>query len=163
MRKAAFWALFCAGALFIWEAPIFADISIGVVGGDVNFAIGSSNLAGGAGINLMSDYESAEGTALLNITGATNSDDAWKVRVRATFASWPENMALFVRRTGDGDGSGAISGGTAYVPVEASDADFFSGSGSIMNIPVQYKTSGMSLAVPPGAYSATIVYTVVES
>ncbi|WP_198470455.1 hypothetical protein, partial [Acetomicrobium sp. S15 = DSM 107314] len=29
-------------------------------------------------------------------------------------------------------------------------------------IPVQYKVSGISLAVPPGAYSATVVYTVVD-
>jgi len=161
VRKAAFWALFCAGVLFICESPLFAAISIGVTGG-CNLTVASLNLIGGAGTNLKGSYESESGVTAINITGTTGNDDVWKVQVRKSGTLWPSGVMLQLRRTGEGTGAGVISGGTAYVSIGASDADFFDGSGDKAGIPVQYKISGMSLAVPPGAYSATIVYTVVD-
>ena len=69
---------------------------------------------------------------------------------------------LYVKRTGDGSGSGAVHGGSSYVVVETSDTDFFEGSGDRTDITVQYKVSGISINVPPGTYSTVITFTVVD-
>lgn len=164
MRKGVFGALFCAGILFMCESPLFAAISIGVTGG-CNLTVTSLDLIGGVGTNLTNlkdSYESESGVTMINITGTTGNDDAWKVQVRKSGTSWPSGVTLQLKRTGEGTGAGAISGRTNYVTIGASDADFFEGSGDKTGIPVQYKVSGISLAVPPGAYSTTVVYTVVD-
>ena len=129
--------------------------------GGWKLTINSSCLAGGAGSGLIESFESSLDASMINITGTSGSADAWRVRVRKSEALRLHGVALYVKRTGDGTGSGTISGGTSYTAVETSDVDFFDGCGDRTGITIQYKVSGISINVPPGIYSTTITFTVV--
>ena len=107
-------------------------------------------------------FELKDVATMINIPVTAGTDDAWEVRVHMNASSWPKEMALQLRRTGDGDGGGALEGGLSYVPIGESDIFFFSGSGDRMAIPIRYEISGISLSVPSGRYSAVITYTVVD-
>lgn len=162
MRKAHFSLCllpFCLAFLFVPASPLYAiDID---AAGSWEPVIGSSDLAGGAGSDLKGDCQSERGATALHITGTAGSDDAWRVRIRLG-SPLPGGARLYARRTGDGDGSGAIANGTSYAEVTTSDIDFFNGSGDRMAVPVQYKLSGISISIPPGAYSPGIIFTVVD-
>jgi len=76
--------------------------------------------------------------------------------------SWQSEVILSVQRKGDGSGAGSISNGTSYTTVGTSDVYFFEGTGDKTDIPVQYEISGMSISMPPGTYSTTLTFTVVD-
>ncbi len=160
IKKAAL--LFFISAAFLSLSELFAyAIDVYVTGG-WNLTVDSSCLVGGAGSNLIDSFESNLDASMINITGTGGSGDVWRVRVRKSSVSQLHGVVLYAKRTGDGSGSGTVSGGTSYVAVETSDTDFFDGSGDRTAISVQYKVSGISINVPPGTYSTVITFTVVD-
>jgi hypothetical protein len=150
---------FCLAFLFVPAFPLYA-IDIDATG-SWELVIDASDLAGVAGSDLKGDYQSERGATVLDITGTAGSDDVWRVRVRVG-SPLPWDVKLYARRTGDGDGSGAITNGTSYVEVTASGIDFFNGSGDRTAVSIQYKLSGISISISPGAYSPEIIFTVVN-
>jgi len=161
IKKAALLFAFVPAAFLILSGPSACAVDI-YAAGSCNFIIDSSCLVGGAGSDLMKSFESKLDATVINITGTGGSGDAWQVRVRKSSVSQLHGVVLYAKRTGNGSGSGAVSGGSSYVAVETSDTDFFEGSGDRTDITVQYKISGISISVPPGNYSATIIFTVVD-
>lgn len=159
MRRAVFVIAFTAFSL-AFGVPLYAT-GIGATGGWTGLTIGSSDLTGGAGTDLQNSYESTSNATMINITGTVGSDDAWQVQVRKS-DTWPSEVSLQLKRTGDGSGGGTVSGGNSYIVVGTSDADFFNGTGDRTAIPVQYKISGMSISVPPDNYSTSVTFTVVD-
>jgi hypothetical protein len=126
-------------------------------------SVDSSDLTGGAGTDLLGAYESPADQVLLTLSGASGPSDNWRVDVKRTDISWHGDLVLWVSRTGDGTGSGAISGGTGYQQVGASDTAFFAGSGDRVGVPVQVKLSGVSVGIAAGTYSTNLVFTVVDT
>jgi hypothetical protein len=123
----------------------------------------SADLVGGAGTDLVSTYEGSANESVLSISGCSEPTDPWRVDVRKTDTNWHGDLALSVRRVSGGDGLGAApSGGDTYVPVGSENAEFFWGWGDRRDICVQYRLSGMSVRIPPGIYSTTVTYTVVD-
>jgi hypothetical protein len=149
-------------ALMLASVGFAFAIDISEVG---NWAVNvdANDLISGAGSDLTSTYESSADQGLIAITGTTGDSDNWRVDVRRSDTSWHGDLTLFVKRTGDGTGSGSISDGTAYQAVTTTDTALFSGSGDRSNIPVQLKISGASVAIPPSAYATSIIYTVVDT
>lgn len=141
-----------------------AEISIDATGDGWAETIDAADLQAGAGSDLVGAYESATDAGSLTISGTAGNDDAWRVEVRRTDSTnWHSNFILSVKRTGDGSGDGAITGGTGYQKISNESNDtFFSGAGDRSGIPLQFKLGGMSLQVPPATYSTTITYTVVD-
>ena len=140
------------------SAPSYA-LGIAVTG-DWSETIDASDLQAGAGSNLKSTYESAADAGALTISGTSGDEDTWRVKVRRTESTnWHSNFILSVKRTNDGSGGGSISGGTEYQAISTTNVEFFSGAGD-RGILLQLKLDGMSLGIPPGAYSTTIIYTV---
>lgn len=123
--------------------------------------IDKDDLAQGPGSDLKSTYESSSGAVSITISGTTGRDDAWRVKLRRTDSTWNVNSTLFVKRTGDGQGPGEISGGRAYQAITTANTEFFTGCGDRAGIPLQFRLDGVSLkAAPPGHHSTTITYTV---
>lgn len=131
--------------------------------GNWSRTVDANDLLAGAGTNLISTYESNSDQGLLTISGTTGDADNWRVDVRKSDISWNNNLTLSVKRTGSGSGTGSISGGGAYQAVGDTDSALFSGSGDRINIPMQLQLSGISVSIPPGTYSASIIYTVVDT
>ena len=125
--------------------------------------IDASDLQAGAGSNLIDTYESVAGATVLTISNTTGNTDNWRVDVRRTDTAWHSNLHLYVKRTSDGSGSGSISGGLSYIEITTIDSQIFSGAGDRSGINLEYKLTGMSVSVPPNAYSTTVTYTVVDT
>ena len=148
-------------SLFTWGSAS-AAISISLVG-VWSETVDESDLAGGAGSDLISTYESASNQVSIDITGTTGDSDAWRIDVKKTDTSWHSDLHLSLRRTSDGSGSGSITGGTSYQEATDTFTEFFSGSGDRTGINVQLKITGVSVNVPTDTYSTTVYYTVVDN
>ncbi len=138
-------------------------IDITATGDWTSLVIGAANLIGGAGTDLQSTYESAADQTSITVSNCTSPDDAWRVDVRRTDGTWDTGVTLSVRRTGDGTGTGSISGGSTYQAVGTIDVTFFTGSGDRTALPISYQLSGVSVQVPPNLYSTTVTFTVVDT
>ena len=128
-----------------------------VSSGDWTATITASNLVSGAGSNLQSQVQSLAGVTTLTISNAPGS---WTLRVRRTGSPWSGAVALFVKRTSAGSGSGSISGGDSFVEVTGTDVEIFNGSEARSNVALQFKLTGLSVGVSPASYLASIVFTV---
>lgn len=121
--------------------------------------ISKVDLQSGAGSGLNSTYESTPDATVLDIEAGKKTQ--WAVYVR-TAPSWVNDITLYVRRISDGKGGGTVEGGTSYVSVGPTDVQLFSGKGPRMGINLQYKLTGISIRIPVGTYSRTLIYTVEE-
>ena len=128
-----------------------------VSSGDWTETITASNLVSGAGSNLQSQLQSMAGVTSLTISNAPGS---WTLRVHRTGSPWAGEVALFVKRTSAGSGSGSIAGGESFVEVTASDVEIFNGSEARSNVALQFKLTGLSVGVSPANYLSSIVFTV---
>ena len=135
-------------------------VDITASGGGVDLLADSSGLI--AGENRPRSYESRADATILDITGTADSKDAWLVRVRKNDGLWPEGVTVSLKRTDNGNGGGAINGGTSYTTLSDSYVDFFDGSGDRTSILIQYKISGIATALSPAVYGASITFTVVD-
>lgn len=130
--------------------------------------IDASDLKQGPGSQLRGKYQSIASACQIfvwvwgfwNYPGKPNT---WRVDVRKLDVTWHTSFSLYVRRTSDGVGTGSISGGTNYQKVTNTDQSFFTGSNNRYRINVQCKLTGVSLSIPPGEYTTTLVFTVVDT
>ena len=139
-----------------WSAPSITGTGSWVL------TIGSLDLIAGAGSELVASYESAVDAVLLS-PNPTPGKPAYRVDVRRIDTTWHGSFVLWIKRSGDGTGSGSISDGTTYFTVTTTDQTFFAGADDRTNVPVQFKLTGVSIQTPPGDYETTISYTIVET
>ncbi|MFC1650316.1 hypothetical protein ACFL2X_01975 [Candidatus Latescibacterota bacterium] len=137
------------------------EIEVRADGGWTELTIGSADLIGGAGTNLIDTYSSNSDATLIDIRNA-KKNDSWRVDIRRSDLNWHENLYLYARRTGSGNGNGNASGGLSYIEINYIDRELFHGEGLLNNITLQYQLSGVSLQVPPDTYSTTIIFTIME-
>ena len=109
-------------------------------------------------------YESNPDATVLNVINTAGTKN-WRVSVRASYDSnWPADVTLYIRPSAEGRGDSESSpvGVGVYVAVTTSDNIFLESKSDTTGIPIQYKLSGLSLSVPPGSYSTSVSFTVVE-
>ncbi len=129
------------------------------VTGSYTQPVSESDLSAGAGSALNSTYTSTTSAVTIDIGGVV-SNNQFRVSVRKLDTSWPAGVTLYVRRTGDGTGSGSISGGTTYQQVTNADMAFFNGRRNRTGVTVQFQITSVSLSVDPASYLTTVVFTV---
>jgi hypothetical protein len=125
--------------------------------GDWIESITAGHLISGAGSDLQPQFESVPGVTTLMISTAPG---AWTLRARLSGNGAHSDVTVYVKRASGGNGSGSISGGTAYMALSGSDAELFSGTGDRSNISLQLKLTGLSRKVSPGTYLSSIIFTV---
>ncbi len=161
MRRGV-WPSIALAALFALVTCVPAGaINITVTGAWAE-TVDEADLEAGPGSDLNSIYTSDADEVVIDITGTSGSDDNWRVDVKRSDTTWHEDLVLWVARTNDGNGDGAISDGTTYQQVTTSDTVFFSGSGNRTTIYIQEKLSGVSAQMFADNYATTIIYTVVD-
>lgn len=116
----------------------------------------AADLTGGAGSDLR-PFESVSGTVSLTITNATGT---WQLRARRSGTQWDGHLALWVKRSSSGNGSGDISGGDAYIELTGTDTEIFSGSDNRSGVSLQFKLTGLTTGVSPSTYLSSITFTV---
>ncbi|MCK5584978.1 hypothetical protein KAJ02_02795 [Candidatus Bipolaricaulota bacterium] len=139
-----------------WSAPSISGAGSWIL------TIGSLDLIAGAGSEFVASYESAVDAVLLS-PNPNPQQLAYRVDVRRVDTAWHGNFVLWLKRSGDGTGSGSISGGTTYLAVTTTDQSFFTGLDDRINIPIQLRLTVVSIQIPPGGYETTIFYTIVET
>ena len=125
--------------------------------GDWVLGVNATNLVARAGSDLQAKFESASGVTTLTISNATG---AWSLRARRSGGQWNGAVAMQVKRTSDGSGSGSNTGGNAYVDVSGTDSEIFSGSGNRSGISLQFKLTGLTTKVAPATYLSSVIFTV---
>ncbi len=156
-----------AGLRLLLRLVLFAALAGGLgaisltVSGSWSAVIDVSDLKGGAGTDLVASLQSPLNESALSVSQASTLN--WQVTVRRIDGTWPAGLALAVERTSNGTGSGSVSGGTAYLNVTTVDQTFFKGSGNRSTVYLHFQLSGLSVTIPPSAYSTTLVYTVVQT
>lgn len=123
----------------------------------------AGSLASGAGSNLVSSRQSAVDQVALSIMNAVDGGDNWRVDVRRSDIDWPVGLSLYVRRTTHGSGVGVINGGTVFQEVTVGDTALFWGASNRTGISVQFQIDGASVDIPPGTYSTSVIFTVVDT
>lgn len=154
-RHAAGWAAAGLLLLFCCSPALGSDLT--AVGG-WSRTVNSGDLAAGAGSNLLAAYESAAGASTVDISNTGGA--GWRVDIRRSDGNWDSHFTLSVRRTSDGAGAGSVSGGDAYQAVGTNDTTLFTGVANRSGVDLQYRLSGMSVSVPPGSYTTTVILTV---
>lgn len=157
-RKAVTYTLLTLSALLVCSGQICWAISI-MATGSWSETIDSSDLAAGAGSDLISIYESASNAVVIDIS---NTAGNWAVDIKKLDTTWHNNLHLYIKRTADGSGTGTISGGSTYQEVTDTNLGFFSGSNDRSNINIQLKLTGVTITVPPKIYNTTVYYTVYD-
>jgi len=128
--------------------------------GNWSLTIDASDLAGGTGTDIVSTYYSNADEIMASVIRTSTT---WDVYVQGEVTNWHNDMRVSIRRTGDGNGTGWISGGTSWLQITLGSQLFYSGSNRRRNVPVQLRLAGVSLQVPADTHSGTITYTVVEN
>ncbi len=136
-------------------------IDITVTGNWV-FSVGAGDLAGGPGSDLIPEMESASNLITQSVSNALFLN--WRVDVSRSGGTWDPNLHLWVRRTNNGTGGlGSVSGGLSYLEITAVATAYITGWWNRSGITHQEKVSGLSVSIPPGTYSSTVVWTVVQT
>jgi hypothetical protein len=130
----------------------------------VDFVITATDIPGGAGTDVVDYFYTAVNEKELEIR---NPNGDWNVYVSRSDTVWDSDLEIAVLRTGDGNGSGTLSGGDAdYVVIGTSDVLFFSGTGGdARNVPIQFRLRGQLgyYGIPIDDYDTLITYTVIDS
>jgi hypothetical protein len=152
--------------LFLWVAMMMAaqtaraDISITVTG-LWQETVNKTHLIAGAGSDLQTTFTSVSGQVTIDISGTSDSADAWRIDVKKVDSGWNTNLHAHVMRTSDGTG-GSVSGGGAFQEATNINAPFFSGSGDVTGIKLQLRMTGASVQINPAYYGTVLYYTVVD-
>ncbi len=148
----------------LWFAPqALAVLSIATTG-SWSKSVDANDLVAGAGTDLVSTQTSSSNQGSIDVSGTTGDSDNWRIDVKRVDTTWDSDFTIYVRRTGDGTGSGSISGGTTFQEVTTTDATFFSGSGDRSGINVEFKIEGFSVGtIPVDTYDTAITYTIVDT
>lgn len=122
-----------------------------------------------AGNNYSSALTSTANQTTLTVSVGLALLTSWKVLAKKQDATWNSNLTVWVRKTGDGTGIltpvlGTISpnGATSYVQLTATNQEIFSGFSNRFNVPIQYELRGLSVLIPAGSYSTSVIFTVVD-
>lgn len=103
-----------------------------------------------------STLTSSVNETLLNII----SNGSYTVYVNKTDIDWNAGISLWVRRTGDGTGSGNISTNIPFIELTNLDQVLFTGNKDRSNIPIQFEIRGLSVLLPAKQYKTSIVFTI---
>ena len=116
----------------------------------------------GPGLNFTTPRDSADNQVLINTTRPGNTLHTVLV-YRIDSPGWNAALTLRVIRTGDGTGTGTISGGTdpgVIVPAgQANRVAFFDVRRNRSNIPIKLRLDGLTVALgAPATYTTTVYY-----
>lgn len=119
-----------------------------------------------AGLDYEFDLTSVSDAVLLDVFHAAPQQELnaypWQILVHRIDLTWHDQLALLIRRTGDGKSVfKQIEGGQAFQYVSNQSRPFFAGKGSFGEIPMQFSVKGLSVILPAQSYRTTIYFTVV--
>ena len=147
MKNIAFTIL----TLFFFQSVYTQSIN---VTGQWNYTIPIANITE-AGKDFSGTYTSSVNQVYLDI----NHPNTWHISVKINNIDWDDNLQVYVRRTGNGWGSGRISGTQNFKKTNNNGSTFINGRNPRHDVPLQYQIRNVSVTIPAHNYIAEIVYT----
>jgi hypothetical protein len=158
MKKITFFIAFLLGSFVAQSQRITVN-----QGWSVTIPLGTITEAG-------NDYSTSatSSTTQTLIDFKTGGASSYTISVQKVDVDWHPNLTLWVKRNGDGNGSGGkivpMTGGETFIQVTNLSQIFFSDasgeSHNRNNVPVQYQILGYSVLMPVKTYITTVVYTI---
>ena len=133
------------------------------VTGGWDLTIDATDMTGGAGSDIASDYVSAANAVLMDITGTIVVAEPWYITVNKSDVEWDGSLHLSMQRSSDGTGTGTISGGTAWLELTATAQSFFQGTEDRASIQIQLMLSGVSVTLGSKVYTTQVVLTLLDA
>ncbi len=161
------------GLCFLMFPVIVAGQHIIVqIDGDINLN-GSSLLISEAGEDFSSIIENNTPVYMAvlyddQLGNKLNPNQRWNVSIHKQNMEWNENLNLQVRRTGDGikyggGGNTQIQNGQNYQQITNTPNYFFQARGQIIQIPLAFKISGVSVIMGACDLETSLVFTVYDN
>ncbi|MDD2207650.1 MAG: hypothetical protein WCR88_09980 [Aminobacterium sp.] len=123
----------------------------------------SSLVIGASASNGRGIRESDPSIVSLGIINTRDQYALWNLEAKIVEgAQIPEGIQIWIRRTGNGMGTGWVRGGTSYQLLDPSGATLFTGAGDRSHITLQLKITGITPETPKGVYAPHIAFTVVD-
>lgn len=95
-----------------------------------------------------------------------NKNQKWNVSIYKEDYNWNDGLILEARRTGNGTRAQGkrdrIWDGTTYQEITNNSTYFFRGRGEIVDIPISFKLSGVSLEMGAGNFESKIIVTITD-
>jgi hypothetical protein len=158
MKKTTFFIAFLLSSFVAQSQRISAN-----QGWSVSIPVGTITEAG-------NDYSTSATSAIAQtlIDFKTGNSISYTISVQKVDVDWHPNLTLWVKRNGDGNGSGGkivpMTGGETFIQVTNTPQIFFSDasgeSHNRNNVPIQYQILGYSVLLPVKTYTITVVYTI---
>jgi hypothetical protein len=125
-----------------------------------------SSLITDAGMDYTQTFISATNQSLLDFK--TGLAPSYTIFVQKMDTDWHPNLSLWIKRTGQGNGSGGrtipMTGGENFMQVTNSPQPFFYDASNSThnrnNVPIQYQIQGLSVIIPVKSYSTTLMFTI---
>lgn len=120
-----------------------------------------------AGLDYSGTITSAPNQTTINFNGG-KMPESYYITVQKNDNGLDAGLSLWVRRTGEGNGSpfATVSGGTTYMQVTDTGEILYSGrnakGGTRRHVPIQYQFRGISVLMPVKTYSINVIYTISE-
>jgi len=132
--------------------------------GSWSLSISSADLIAGAGSDINNSFVSISNQVMIDITDVNSIENNWRIDIHKTDVIWDTNIQLFIARTGEGSGqkNSTILGGLTYQNITDREQLFFAGRGQRSGVPIQLKFEGLTIGLPNGSFSTTVVYTITE-
>lgn len=124
-----------------------------------------NDLVGGAGTDLPGTLDSDSDEIALDINGADDDADTWRVEVHYDGSPfWGDDLQLEVRRVNDGFGGGSITGGESFTAIQTGSSVIFTGAGDRTGLRLQLRLTGLTVTtLEANTYLTQITYTVVDT
>ena len=158
MKKITLFIAFLLGSFTAQSQKIVAN-----QGWSVAIPVGTITEAG-------NDYTTSTTSSIAQtlIDFKTGGKSSYTISVQKVDIDWHPHLSLWVKRNGDGNGSGGkivpMTGGETFIQVTNAPQIFFydtSGeSHNRNNVPIQYRILGYSVLLPVKTYTTTVVYTI---
>jgi len=153
------------GLYILSTSSLLGQVSFNV-NGAWNYRV-ASNLE--AGSDFSGTYTSDLAQVYLSATKTkAKGNFRWNVSVHKEDNNWDASMNISARRTGsgissgNGNGGGLIQGGTNFQQLNSIPTSFFTGKKGRLDIPIQYQIENVSVLIPSGTYSTTVIFTMTD-
>lgn len=97
----------------------------------------------------------------LSVTGNLNRS-TWSIQISKSDVDWNDKIEIWIKRTGNGQGSGEVYSGTTFQKINNLPMSFIIGKKAVNKIPFQLEIRNLSVTIPAREYTTNIVYTLYE-
>jgi hypothetical protein len=121
-----------------------------------------------AGLDFSANISEIQANTTISVQNNSVKNNNYIFLLRVNLVETPQGMDVTLVRTGNGTNQGGgsaggnISGGTTVITLSTIPADFFTGKGDRLNVPIRFGLRNLSVVQPAGNVPVNLIFTVIE-